>query len=210
MRWLVAIVGLCAGAAAGVALLLANPLRALDRPFALAEDAVFGLAVPAGAERGLALAPGALLGLGGAGAGGFTDPALRYARAQVAIVAPLDGQPPAIGVKLASVARDNGLLEGRLAMNAAWVLFWPGQGGVFLVGEDDHWPRLADAVRSASAGGAFQPGDARYRLTTSAADDARPAVVLGGTGALGRARGLYEEWLARDGSGELALRINQD
>lgn len=199
MRILVAFLGLFVGILAGLMVVIWNPSARIEPRFSLQTDEPTRLTILDSIARGSGAEPRSLLGLGGELGGGFSDPALRYARVNVAVLKPEQSGANALAVKLSAVSTKNTLFRGRLFANSVWLIDWPGHGSLFLVGSDDYWPMLTDAAWSALFGGGFTPTSDVFPLTERL-QIGRFQGVVGATGALAGFAGRYQEWQETGGA----------
>jgi hypothetical protein len=145
--------------------------------------------------RGFELSPSGLLGSRGDEPGAdFDDAGIRYARAEVVLLAGEPGTPPALGVRLSAVARSNALLKARLGTVTAWNLVWPERGTLLLAGSENYWTPLRDGLWSAVRGRGFEPGAARYPLPPL--PGLPPPAIVHGTGAFAASKGGFREVFA--------------
>ncbi len=194
MKFLIAVAGLLIGAFLGMGALMLNPLTLMQpRPVGLS-GAVHTLGWESGdGFRGFGLTPRGLLGAGSdrQPPTDFAEPGIRYARAEVVLL-PADGDlPPALGVRLSAIARNNSLWQARLGVVTQWNIVWPGKGTVLLAGSENYWRPLRDGLWSAVRGRGFQPGQPRYLLAPM--PDLRPPAIEAGSGVFAAARGAFRE-----------------
>jgi hypothetical protein len=190
---LIAFAGLLIGAFLGSAILLLNPIVLMHGGPPGLKGAIqsFGWDASRG-FRGLELEPSSLLGLANDDdEAGFRDAGIRYARAEIVLLTPEGGAPPALGVRLSAVARHNSLLQAELGIVSAWSIAWPGRGSVLLAGSENFWSPLRDGMWSAMRGRGFRPGASRYPLPPMPGLGA--PVLVGGTGPYAAVEGSFRE-----------------
>lgn len=206
MRILVIIAGLLAGLVAGTAVLLLRPAQWLAPAPLSQEGTTVVMKMVSGIQRGSAVGPFAALGLGPPSGGGLGETSLQYSRFGIAVLdGGLDGGR-AIGVKLAALGPDNSLLAGHLGGEVAWNVIWPGLGSIFLVGEEDYWPELADAMRAGARGDGFTTDGQRYLVSRHGAGEFQG--VVGASGRLQTAAGSYDEWKEPAGPTAMAGQLD--
>ena len=194
MKALMVIAGLVIGLFLGVAMLMLNPIALTQRtPIGLAGAVRTFSWETGGGYRGFALTPAGLLGAERVASGplAFTDPGIRFARAEVVNLTGEAGAAPVLAVRLSAVARPNSLLRARLGIVTAWNIVWPGKGSVLLAGSENFWAPLRDGLWSAIRGRGFQPGEGRYSLPPVPA--LGPPALVGGSGEFAAARGAFRE-----------------
>jgi hypothetical protein len=213
MKLLILIAGILVGAAAAIAVLLLRPAQWLSPVVQIDQGTEVIMKIIAGVERGGSAGPFAALGLGRPSGGGLGETSLQHLRFSIAL---LDGGQDggrALGVKFTALDGSNSLLQGRLAGDTSWNIIWPGLGTLFLVGEDDYWPELADSMRSGASGNGFAPSADRYLVGQRRSANQFHGVI-GGSGALQKATGPFLEWKepADPGviAGELSLRLRAE
>ena len=207
MKLLILIAGILAGAAAAIAVLLLRPAQWLSPVVQIDQGTTVVMKIIGGVQRGGSAGPFAALGLGRPSGGGFGETSLQNLRFGIAL---LDGGQDggrALGVKFTALDGNNSLLQGRLAGDTSWNIVWPGLGSLFLLGEDDYWPELADSIRSGARGDGFSPSADRYLV-----GQRRPADefhgVIGGSGVLQKAAGPFLEWKEPSDAGAMAGELS--
>ena len=203
MPVLVAIAGLLLGALVTAFTLLKDPLALFETATVEPITEPAQLVTSSEIGRGLAFAPAGILGFEAAQVAPFADPALRYARLQVALLDSADAGAQALAVKLSAPRGDNSLLRGRLVADSAWNLIWPRHGSLFLVGRDDYRPLLADQVWNAATGKGSQGTSQPHAIAMSPR-------LLGSGGRLANAAGTYREYWNPDSGSELELGLSDD
>ena len=207
MRFIVVLLGLATGVMLAVAVLLARPAQLLQSAAAFDNSESVRMSFGQALQRGMTDGPFAGLGIGGDIAGGLGDASLDYLRFDISVLDGGDEGGQALGIKLSALGRDNDLLAGRLSTQSAWNLLWPGQGSLFLIGKDDQWPLVSDALAGGVQGG-FDLGPGEYPLHGTGQLGLRQEVI-GASGRLGKATGQYRELRIEPGTGgalELKLR----
>ena len=207
MRWLVVSLGLLSGIAIAVAGILLRPTQLLQSSSVFDNSDAVRMEFAQSLQRGLGVSPMAAIGLGDGVGGGLGDAALAHVRFDLMVLdgGELGGQ--ALAVKLTSLSRDNDLLGGRLSTQTAWNVVWPGQGSLFLVGEEDQWPLLADTIRRGFTGAGFSPEAREYAMNGEQPGSALQ--VVGASGRLDKVSGRSRVWQSLPGSGgalELQLK----
>ena len=194
MRVIIGVIGFLAGVAVGALLVLFNPLSQLDRVPSLNGDAVATKQFLEGAYRGMDIALGPMLGLANPDRGqGFRDQSIAYTRASLVRLEGEGGLPPALAVKLSSYSTDNTLLRGRLGMTSHWSIVWPGEGSIFMLGQENFLPLLSEARLSALKGEGYSLSDERYLLTTRWSSTDYQGII-GASGQYAEAGGQFREW----------------
>ncbi|UCG72228.1 MAG: hypothetical protein JSV45_13410 [Chromatiales bacterium] len=203
MPILVAILGLLTGMVVTGFALLQDPFSLFESATDTPIDAPAQLVTSSAIGRGLTFYPVGILGFEDAQVEPFADPALRYARLELALLDSGDGGARALAVKLSAPRGDNSLVRGRLVTDSAWNVIWPGHGSLFLAGRDDYRPLLADHLLNAASGKGLQ-GTERPQLMTIAPR------LLGSGGRLAAAAGTYREYWNPDSRVELELGLVDD
>ncbi len=194
MRALIRMIGFVTGVALATALIALRPaqLLQLNPEFAVADS--IRMQMQAGSQRGVRDGGLSVLGIHDHLGGGLADPALRFARFGVALFDGGGDGGQALGIKLSALDQSNQLVKGQLQAHSVWNLIWPGQGGMFLLGEEDRWQPLVDGLRNATQGRGFQPKEQSYPLTLKASG--QPSNDLtGASGYFAEVTGEYREWL---------------
>jgi hypothetical protein len=190
MRLLVALIGLCCGAFAGVYALLNNPLTAAAEPVAGIAGESYQWQVLEAVGNGFG--PAELLGLP------LANPdrplgadALESASAAVMLLTDEQNQPRALATRLSVFSSDGSLTEGRVGIETFTNIFWPNAGSIFLHGYENRWPVIRAAAEASSAGSmqfsAFSPGG-------------DPGAIVGGSGLHEGASGRFSETFWADPS----------
>lgn len=184
MRLLVATLGFLLGVAAGIALLLANPLAWKSGLPPLATDGQPARAWRWEQFRGLERGPADLLGLRPAAVP--ADPALAHLRVGIVVLPAGGGVPAALAVKASVLSDANSLWRARLGTNDYWNIFWPGEGSAFATGYSNYWLLLRDGLIDVlrSRDGPARPDP--YAVSARSPDGGLPRV----TGASGRYAGF--------------------
>jgi hypothetical protein len=152
-RVLTALAGLLLGLAAGMALLLANPLvrvGALDLPDP--DGAVVSMrhTMPEAAGLQVGLAP--LLGWARGGDPLLADPGTQGVRIGIAVLPAAGDQPAALAVKVSVLSPQNSLWRARLGLLDYWSIAWPGDGSAFATGYSNFWELCRDLVIGLASG----------------------------------------------------------
>lgn len=213
MRILVALIGLVGGLLAGLLLLLMNPLVALDRPTELDEDGILMTSFSAPIHRGMDEALWSMLGLADDDPDtALASPAIRNSRIDVAVLDSDDVGSAGLAVKLSAYSEQSDLLRGRLGMSSCWNIIWPGRGSIFLVGQENRWPMLSEAVLSALQGDDSRVDADQYLLTTQWSTSDYQGVI-GASGTYEDSSGQFREFAlpvdgqVNDPDGLLAIAI---
>jgi len=185
-RLLVAVSGLVAGLAAGMVMLLFNPLALPARSPNEAADLLIVKQYAYPVYRGLDFSAGAFLGRSPEHGRNtvFQEPAIRNIRASIMVLPADNRSGAALGVKLSSLSADNSVLGGRLAADSYWSIIWPGQGSYFLVGHENYWKLLRDRLL-----GIVDPAVPDYAVSVP------PAFIAGVSGRFSGVSGTYDETL---------------
>ena len=195
MRVIIGVIGFLAGVAAGALLVLFNPLGQLDRVPSLDGDAVATKRFEEGAYRGMEIALGPMLGLANPNQGqGFREQSIGYSRASLVRLQGDGDLQAALAVKLSSYSTENSLLRGRLGMISLWNIVWPGEGSVFMLGQENFLPLLSEARLSALKGDGYSVRDERYPLTTRWSSTDYQGII-GASGQYAEAGGQFREWV---------------
>jgi hypothetical protein len=194
MRVLLAILGFLVGLVAGVALLLANPLAALQTASPLDAQKAPAAVYRWESFRGMAGEIPDLLGLPGRAAPrAFGDPALQHTRVGTVILPAGDALPAALGVKVTTLARGNALWRAQLATRDYWCIFRPGEGSLFASATSNFWAYAGDQFRAAVRGAGRESLAMSYPLTAFAEGRDPRRSSAGVIGAAGRYAGLRGE-----------------
>ena len=189
MRAITAACGVAVGLLAGFAIVFANPLYFVGRVPPLSGDSVSearfhdgDAANPEGTVRGL-------LGFGRGGAW-ERDPALQTVRASIVRLPATGDEPPALAVRISTIADQNSPWRSRLGMLDHWLIARPGAGSFFAAGYNNFWAVTRDL------GWGFVRGRSRAALAAEYDLSALPPAshASGIVGASGDFRGVSGEF----------------
>ncbi|MCC5794743.1 MAG: hypothetical protein JJT85_08410 [Chromatiales bacterium] len=193
MRWIAAFAGLLTGLVIAVVALLLNPVphRGLLQP--LSGDDVLTLRYQQVNSRGFDPSLPAFLGRPPYPEDRMPlpDPALRHLRTTMLVLTGREDGRLGLAVRTSALARDNSLLQGRLATEEHWLLGWPGEPGMVATASSNHWFMLRDELwsRLHGSGVVLYP---RYLLSSLGSGRTLPEIAAAGSPFAG---GTLREWV---------------
>lgn len=216
MGKLAALLGFLVGIAAGILLLLYNPLSPPPESNLIRSGGSEAYRYTPSEVRGMDLSAKGLMN--GERLGlvehDFSSPGISHSIAAVLVLRDANGDYAALATKLAAFSADSSVLRGDVGINSYWNIFWPNRGSVFLAGYENRWPMIRDRFVAAIRGDVPGPGSQEYILTAKS-DRHEAARAFGGSGRYRDTKGTFQESEQRpdadsetEGSVALAISAN--
>ena len=195
MNRLLGITGFICGIAAGLLMLLNNPLSRADYPVAADSEAYAWRSLE---FFGVAFTPAELLGLSdGSLNRSLGAKEVRLTSASIILLQDEAGQPAALATRLTSINKSSDAYAENLGVDTYTNIFWANAGSILMHGYEDRWPLMRDHYAAGLSSSGDVPGDGEFQVSAERPDK-EPTGIVGGSGLFSAIGGRYSETIKRD------------